>query len=294
MRSLSVALGALVFTVACGDTADDTVDAAPPGPDAGPSCLDAGHAAGERYPAGDGCNACTCEADGTTSCSTRTCVNQDAWCEYDGTAHPYAVTFPSADGCNECVCATSGLACTERPACAPVEADHAILLESLDAPCGDPAFTPRVVLDDLPYAEVTAAFPYQHDREKYPETLPPTTATFRVWAGDGYAVCRIPTAGQEAIDLEAVAEFVTADGSFDEGLHAYLRKDRTGFVDAWYVVGSIPPGELTGDYDPACIDFLGTSFAAQIDRDGSAFGSAYKTCETDFYLEVGTWSVAAP
>jgi hypothetical protein len=280
----------MLTSAACGAGGSVGIDAA-----GGESCLDQGHVAGERYPAGDDCNFCSCGADGVAACTARTCANQDGHCDYDGLPRAYGERFASTDRCNECVCATSGVACTQRPACGAPD-DGAILLETLDAPCGDPSFgfTARKVLADLPRADVRAPFAYQRVREKYPETLPDTMATFRVRHDGGYAVCRIPAEGQEAIDLEAVAELVTDDGSFDEGFHTYLRKDRTGFVDAWYVVATLPPAALTGSHAPACLDFVGYSFSAQLDRDGSAFGSAFKTCETDLYLEVGTWTAAAP
>lgn len=287
-------VGAMLSSVACGGDGDDDTRV---GPDAavGASCLDEGHAAGERYAAGDDCNFCSCGADGVATCSTRTCASQAGHCEYAGRPRAYGERFDATDGCNVCVCATSGVACTQRPACGE-PTDGAILLESLDATCGAPgfAFTPRRVIDDLPRTDVRAPFAYQRVRERYPETLPDTMATFRVRYDGGYAVCRIPAEGQEAIDLEATAELVTDDGAFDEGLHTYLRKDRTGFVDAWYVAASLPPSALTGTHAPACIDFIGYSFSAQIDRDGSAFGGVFKTCETDLYLEVGTWTSPPP
>lgn len=289
--------GLVLVSAACGggDDGAGTIDASLTDAPPVESCLDQGHAAGDRYPAGDACNFCTCAADGSVTCSQRTCASQAGHCDYDGQPRAYGERFASTDGCNECVCATSGLACTRRAACAPSD-EGAILLESLDAPCGDAAFgfTPRKVLDDLPHEDLRRPFAYQRVREKYPETRADTMATFRVRYDGGYAVCRIPNEGQEAIDLEAVAELITDDGAFDEGFHTYLRKDRTGFVDAWYVVASLPPAALTGAYAPACIDFVGYSFSGQIDRDGSAFGSVHKTCETDLYLEVGTWTQPAP
>jgi hypothetical protein len=34
-----------------------------------------GHAAGESFPSADGCNTCSCGADGTVACTTRACVD---------------------------------------------------------------------------------------------------------------------------------------------------------------------------------------------------------------------------
>ena len=86
--------------------------------DAFVSCLDEGRVAGVRYAVGDRCNFCTCNEDGTTACTDRTCLDSSfSGCEYEGAMHIYGERFMSADGCNQCVCAASGLACTRRPTC---------------------------------------------------------------------------------------------------------------------------------------------------------------------------------
>jgi hypothetical protein len=245
--------------------------------------------AGERFPAGDNCNFCDCHADGTTSCSDRACKGKLSGCTYDGQDHAYAETFPATDGCNECVCAASGLACTRR-ACATSD-EGAILVESLDTPCGpDATFTAKAVLDGLPVDDIEAPFLYETNRPLYPETLPDTKVRFRVVYDGGFAVCRIPAPGQEAFDIEVLVEWITADGSFDEGFHTYLRRNAGGFVDAWFVLASAPPGGLDGTYNPACLDPYGFSFDATINADGTAMGRASKICETDILLDIGTWS----
>jgi len=288
-----------LLLAACGDgtAADDgvTVDAAPSEVDASTdNCVAAGEPVDEWVPAGDDCNFCACQANGTRTCSERTCVENRGGCEYDGTEHAFADRFPSTDGCNECVCAMSGLACTRRTCEGSLE-EGAILMESLDEVCGDdPAFTATAVIDDLPVDDVVADFLYQRERppELYPEELPDSKSVFRVRYADGFAVCRIPNPGYASIDLEVVSEFFTTDGSFNEGFHTAMTKDSTGFVDAWYINATLPFGALHGTYDYLCtLDPGGTSFSAQIDRDGTAFGAVYKVCETDLYLQVGNWQL---
>jgi hypothetical protein len=250
------------------------------------SCLDAGYAAGERYPVGDDCNFCDCNADGSTTCTARTCASNPGGCTYDGVDHAYAERFPATDQCNECVCAASGLACTRRD-CTTLE-EGAILVETLDTPCGtDPNFTAQAVLDGLPTDDLTAPFVYNTAGNLYPETLPNTTVRVRVVYEGGFAVCRIPAPGQEAFDLEVVAEWITADGAFDEGLHTYLRRNAGGFTDAWYLAASAPFGGLDGTYNPACLDPMGFAFGATFDANGTVTGSVDKVCETDIGLTVG-------
>jgi hypothetical protein len=258
------------------------------GSDAGPNCLELGHAAGERYPLGDDCNFCDCAADGNATCTTRTCAPVGMSCEYAGTLHAYGETFAASDGCNECACAASGLACTRRD-CAPEIVESAILLESSSEPCGFEDFTINTVLSALPYTEFTTTFPYIRDREFYPEVNPDSTITVRISYDGGVAACRIPMPGQEAIDLEVRVEFITADGKFNEGLHAYLRRDRTSMVDWFNMVASVPTSGLSGFYGPACFDANGYVFHVNIFGDGHAEGAISKTCETDIYLDIGAF-----
>lgn len=257
----------------------------------GGSCIEQGHLAGERFSTGDGCNFCDCHLDGSTACTDRTCSATIGGCTYAGQDHAYAERFPATDGCNECVCAASGLACTRR-ACASSE-EGAILMESLDTPCGpDPAFTGKSVLDGLPVSDLVAPFPYTKDGPLYPETLPDTTVRFRVVYEGGFVVCRIPHPGQEAFEIEVTAEWITADGSFNEGFHTYLRRSVSQFVNAWYVFASAPAGGLHGTFEPKCLDPNGFGFFTSIDADGTATGDVSKNCETDIALTVGAWSFA--
>jgi hypothetical protein len=253
------------------------------------NCIEQGHTAGERYAVGDDCNFCDCLADGSTSCTQRSCKGTMPGCTYAGQEHAYAERFPASDGCNECVCAASGLACTRR-SCATSE-EGAILVESLDTPCGpDTTFTAHAVLDGLPVTDLEAPFLYKKNGPLYPETLPDTKVRFRVVYDGGFAVCRIPAPGQEAFDIEVMVEWITADGAFDEGFHTYLRRNAGGFVDAWFVATAAPPGGLDGTFNPACFDPNGFSFGATINADGTAEGNTTKTCETDIVLTVGSWS----
>lgn len=257
---------------------------------AGASCIDEGHTAGERFSVGDNCNFCDCHADGTKECTNRTCTATMSGCTYDGKDYAYAEHFPATDACNECVCAASGLACTRRPDCAPSD-EGAILMESLDTPCGpDLAFTGKSVLDGLPVSDLVVPFLYQKDGPLYPESLPDTTVRVRVVYDGGFVVCRIPAPGQEAFDIEALAEWITADGSFDEGFHTYLRRSAPKFVDVWTVAANAPKGGLHGTFNPACLDPNGFGFSATMDANGTAGGDVSKTCETDIGLTVGSWS----
>jgi hypothetical protein len=253
------------------------------------SCIDEGHRAGERYSLGDNCNFCDCNADGSTTCTDRTCPSTPGGCDYNGVAHLYGEVFPDSFGCNDCVCAASGLACTRRD-CTTVE-EGAILVESLDTPCGDdPTFTAQAVLDGLPIDDFETEFLYATDSPIYPETLPDTNVRIRVVHEGGFAVCRIPNPGQEAFDIEVVAEWITEDGSFDEGFHTYLRRNAGGFTDAWYLLASAPPppNALDGTYNPSCLDANGFGFSVTFDASGVIQGDVTKTCETDILLTVGT------
>lgn len=164
----------------------------------------------------------------------------------------------------------------------------AILVESLDEPCGpDPTFTAKAVLDGLPVSDVEAPFEYNTTGPLYPESLPDTTVRVRVVYDGGFAVCRIPAPGQEAFDIEVVAEWITSDGAFDEGFHTYLRRNAGGFTDAWYLLMGAPPNGLDGTYSPSCVGANGFGFAASFDANGSVEGYADKLCEADILLTVG-------
>jgi len=268
------------------DTAADTVTDGEPSSDCR---LD--HAPGTRYSAGDNCNFCECGVDGIATCTARVCRNSRNQCEYGGTTYSYGERFDADDGCNVCVCAASGLACTRR--CSELPEQGAILLESLDEACGDdPDFTGAAVLANLPSADITGPFTYDRERALYPESLPDSTARLRITREDeGFIVCRIPSPTQPAIDMEAVVEFMTEDGAFDEGFHAYLRRNNFGFVDGWSVAVGIPEGGLDGSYAPNCPDHRGFAFAANINIDGTVLSDVLKICDVSIAIEVGRLEV---
>jgi len=268
----------------------DVGNDAPLTPDA-PSCL-VSHMAGERYPLADDCNFCECGADGVETCTERTCAPPFTTCELEGRSYDYGETFDLGDGCNECVCAPSGIACTRRT-CEGAREEGAILLEDLNEGCGPrEGFTAGNVLAELPFDTIEAPFLYERMRATYPETRADTTLSLRIAYAGGFAVCRLETEDRAAIDMEVVLEWQTADGAFDEGIHAYLRKNDFGFLDAWFVLSTLPVGSIEGTYTPACPLPRDLSFSAQIERTGAASGSVNKTCEADIGLTVGSFAVA--
>ena len=62
------------------------------------------------------CNQCTCDADGTWSCTEADCTPS---CTHEGETYDAGQSFPAGDGCNTCTCQDDGsVVCTEI-ACAP-------------------------------------------------------------------------------------------------------------------------------------------------------------------------------
>ena len=95
--------------------------------DGGPPCNIGGkqYAVGASFPAADGCNTCTCQADGV-ACTTKGCPTDgppttDAGipCTYQGKAYSIGSKFPSADGCNTCTCDSTGSVACTLIGCAP-------------------------------------------------------------------------------------------------------------------------------------------------------------------------------
>ena len=131
MRTLAL-LPALLLAVACSGKVsiganDSTQSNLKRNPDGSPtgdgqSCTYGGATAkvGDRFPAPDGCNTCTCTAEGA-ACTEMGCVadaGPPQGCAYNARQVSVGETFPSPDGCNTCSCQADGsVVCTKR-ACA--------------------------------------------------------------------------------------------------------------------------------------------------------------------------------
>ena len=247
---------------------------------------------GARVYQGDGCNFCTCEGGELVDCSDRECEPISDGCTYDGTTYAYAERFDSTDECNECVCAASGLACTRREDCENGNEEGAILLEDDLTLCGDVKdFNGALVRDGLEPLSRTGPLDYDETSPLYPDDFPTTDMTLTIaFPEDGYVVCRIPSAGQEALDLEAVIEWQTDDGRFDEGQHTYVRRNARGFLLATTSVMSFSPEGIHGSYSPDCPDAGSIGLGPRWNFDGTAESTINKTCEVDIGLSVGNWT----
>jgi hypothetical protein len=75
---------------------------------------------GDTFKSSDGCNDCSCTAQGI-ACTLRACApGGGGTCSYNGKSYTAGAGFASSDGCNSCSCQADGsVACTEK-ACAPV------------------------------------------------------------------------------------------------------------------------------------------------------------------------------
>jgi eight-cysteine-cluster-containing protein len=81
-----------------------------------------GYNVGDSFPSPDGCNSCTCTAQGI-ACTARACAPGGGTCTLNGKTYDAGQSFPSPDGCNNCSCQSDGsIACTEM-ACAPAPND---------------------------------------------------------------------------------------------------------------------------------------------------------------------------
>jgi len=92
------------------------------------------HKRGEWFPASDGCNSCSCNADGTVLCTEIACADGGIPGATDGGAkdgstvftcvdangkvYPTGTSFPSTDGCNTCTCDGKGMVACTTKACA--------------------------------------------------------------------------------------------------------------------------------------------------------------------------------
>lgn len=98
---------------------DDSVSNDPvTGKDTVTPAASGGYALGETFKSLDGCNDCSCTAQGIT-CTEKACAPSDKSCTYAGKT--YAPGQSYFDSCNTCTCLADGTAsCTERycpPAC---------------------------------------------------------------------------------------------------------------------------------------------------------------------------------
>jgi hypothetical protein len=124
---LSVVLIPLTLVVACGGTMvkigenDMKLQKNPDGSSTGngQTCTYGGTTVnvGQSFPSPDGCNQCTCAADGAY-CTERACAGDAGLCIYDGKTYKPGDSFPSTDGCNSCGCSADGLVACTKKACA--------------------------------------------------------------------------------------------------------------------------------------------------------------------------------
>jgi hypothetical protein len=107
-------LGALA-AAGCGGVSDAVEEACAYG--------DRSYARGERFPADDGCNTCSCEADGRVSCTLLGCETcDDVSSRYSAAMEAARECEPQQDGqCSELV--TEGLACGCQTFVNPANAD---------------------------------------------------------------------------------------------------------------------------------------------------------------------------
>src|SRR5262249_12478856 len=85
---------------------------------------------GDKFPSPDGCNTCTCAAEGAY-CTEMACVPPpiDAGpggCDQDGRHYDVGQSFPSSDNCNTCYCQAGGsILCTQRACVSKCQAPNA-------------------------------------------------------------------------------------------------------------------------------------------------------------------------
>jgi von Willebrand factor type C domain len=114
-RNGAIACTEKACTNPCGDSiASDPMTGAPVRSSCG-VCTYGGriYSEGEGFPAVDGCNKCTCGADGSVGCTKIGCPGGKT-CEYSGKVYQIGDAFPDELGCNSCSCTESGVACTLR------------------------------------------------------------------------------------------------------------------------------------------------------------------------------------
>ncbi|MBN2525162.1 MAG: hypothetical protein JXR76_02130 [Deltaproteobacteria bacterium] len=77
---------------------------------------------GKEYEIGaifkDDCNTCTCQEDGTTSCTKAECLSEDV-CSYNDQKYAIGDKFPAGDDCNTCFCSTDLEVLCTKTECVP-------------------------------------------------------------------------------------------------------------------------------------------------------------------------------
>lgn len=113
--TLAMVVTTTLLLWACGDRDVDQ---------AGDTCRYNGkvYNSGDVFKAGDGCNSCKCNPEGTNGvgCSAKKCdgtsVDPNA-CHYNGKTYNTGDVFTAADGCNSCQCnpeGYQGVGCTKK------------------------------------------------------------------------------------------------------------------------------------------------------------------------------------
>lgn len=90
-----------------------------------------GYQAGDDFAASDGCNTCSCAADGSVACTDIACAEdpstgdlpppadagQSAVCTYGGMTYKLGAMFRHVDGCGGCTCGANGAVSCKLVAC---------------------------------------------------------------------------------------------------------------------------------------------------------------------------------
>jgi len=112
--------GVACTLLSCAKDGSPSTDGAP-----ATGCLYAGtkYAVGAMFPDTDGCNKCSCMADGQVACTLIGCADASAdgpaACTYNGAPRKDGESFLAVDGCNTCWCSSAtGVSCTKK-ACLP-------------------------------------------------------------------------------------------------------------------------------------------------------------------------------
>lgn len=72
---------------------------------------------GQTFPDVNGCDVCTCGADGNVSCTDRACAA--TVCKYNGKEYRIGDQYPDVDCCNLCTCEADGTSACGGRLCGP-------------------------------------------------------------------------------------------------------------------------------------------------------------------------------